>query len=81
VPGAASDSIAGWLGEALKVRVSAPPERGRANVAVRDLLSQALGVSPQCVRIVAGAASARKIVEVTGLTDVQLRRRLAPLTR
>lgn len=77
VPGASRDAIAGWLGDALKVRVSAPPERGKANAAVEALLAEALGVAPPDVRIVAGQASARKQVEVAGLTAGEIRERLA----
>ncbi|HNR22342.1 MAG TPA: DUF167 domain-containing protein [Steroidobacteraceae bacterium] len=76
VPGASRDSIAGWLGDALKVRVSAPPEKGKANAAVEALLAEALGVAPPSVRIVAGQSSARKQVEVAGLTAAQIRERL-----
>ena len=34
------DKIAGWLGDALKFKVMAPPEKGRANDAVIELLSK-----------------------------------------
>ncbi|MGH2901193.1 MAG: DUF167 domain-containing protein, partial [Solirubrobacteraceae bacterium] len=45
VPGSSRDDVAGWLGETLKVRVSAPAERGRANAAAETLLADALGVA------------------------------------
>ena len=76
VPGASRAGIAGWLGDTLKVRVSAPPERGRANAAVVALLAEALGVPEDRVRIVAGATSARKIALVAGLSAAQVRARL-----
>ncbi len=34
VPGSSRDEIVGWLGDSLKVKVKAPPEKGRANEAV-----------------------------------------------
>ena len=67
VPGASRAGIAGWLGDKLKIRVSAPPERGRANAAVLELLAGALGIPEERVRIVAGTSSARKVVEIDGL--------------
>ncbi|MFP6608142.1 MAG: DUF167 domain-containing protein, partial [Myxococcota bacterium] len=44
VPGSSRDAIAGWLGEALKVRVRAPAERGKANASVEKIVADALGV-------------------------------------
>lgn len=64
VPAASKDEIVGWMGDVLKVRVSAPPEKGRANAAVCQLLAQTLNVSARDVRVVCGEASQRKIVEV-----------------
>lgn len=68
VPGARRDEIAGWLGDALKVRVSAPPEKGKANAAVIALLAARLGVAERDVRVVSGAGSPRKTVEIDGVT-------------
>jgi uncharacterized protein (TIGR00251 family) len=77
VPGASRDGIAGWLGERLKIRVSAPAERGRANAAVEAILAEALGVAPGQVRVVAGTSSPRKRVEIAGLSEAEVRSRLA----
>jgi uncharacterized protein len=76
VPGSSRDCIAGWLGDTLKIRVSAPPERGRANEAVEQLLADALAAPRECVRIVAGDAASRKVVEILGLTDAEITARL-----
>ena len=76
VPASSRDSIAGWLGETLKVRVSAPPERGKANAAVEKLLAEVLGVPKQCVQVVSGTTSARKVVEITGLPESEIIHRL-----
>jgi uncharacterized protein (TIGR00251 family) len=78
VPGASRAGVAGWLGSTLKVRVSAPPERGKANAAVEALLAEALGVRAEDVKIVAGHASPRKVVEISGLSEAQVRAMLAP---
>ena len=77
VPGASRSGVAGWLGEVLKLRVSAPPEHGRANAAVEALLIETLGLPRGGARIVAGGASSRKVVEITGMPEAEIRRRLA----
>ena len=66
VPGAKRDEIVGRLGDRLKVRVSAPPEGGRANEAICTLIAAALGVRARDVAIVSGHARAEKVVEVSG---------------
>jgi len=75
-PLAARSEIVGLHGDALKIRLAAPPVEGAANVALVELLSQALGVPRRSVRIVAGETSRGKIVEVDGV-DVENIRRLA----
>ena len=77
VPGASRDGISGWLGETLKVRVSAPPERGKANAAVERLLAESLEVPGKQIRIVQGHSSPRKVVEIAGLSDCDVNRRLS----
>jgi uncharacterized protein (TIGR00251 family) len=67
VPGAKRDGIAGVLGTRLKVRVSAPPEDGRANAAICAVIAGALGVKPRAVTVVSGHASAEKTIRVEGV--------------
>jgi uncharacterized protein (TIGR00251 family) len=76
VPRAVSDEIVGWLAGALKVRVQAPPEDGRANRAVEELLAAALGLKKNAVTVAAGRASPRKRVAIEGLTRDEIVRRL-----
>jgi len=77
VPGARRSEIVGRHGEAWKVRVNAPPERGAANDAVLELLADALGVSAGDVRLVSGHGSRDKMVELTGLEAGEAEARLA----
>jgi len=63
-PGAKRSQIAGLHGDALKVRVAAPPAEGLANAALIALLAEALGVSKGRVRVVKGTTSRRKTVLV-----------------
>jgi uncharacterized protein YggU (UPF0235/DUF167 family) len=75
-PGSSRDSIAGWLGDTLKIRVTAVAERGKANAAVEATLAEALGVPRASARVVRGRASQRKVVEVLGLSEAEVHRRL-----
>jgi uncharacterized protein YggU (UPF0235/DUF167 family) len=76
VPGSSSNSISGWLGDALKVRVTEPAERGKANVAVEKLIAEALGLPRNRTRVVAGKTSARKLIEIADLSESEVHRRL-----
>lgn len=76
VPGAARDEVAGWLGAALKIRVSAAPEHGRANRAVEKLIATTLDLPKSAVAVVAGPTQARKTLAITGLDAAELKRRL-----
>ena len=64
------------MGDTLKVWVTAPPERGKANGAVQAVLADALGVSRESIRLVAGLKSSRKVVEIEGLVAAEVHRRL-----
>jgi uncharacterized protein YggU (UPF0235/DUF167 family) len=75
-PGASRNAVVGWLGDAVKVVVREPAERGRANAAVERVLAEALGVSAASVRIAAGGTSPRKVVVVDGLEAGEVHRRL-----
>ncbi len=76
VPGASRDDIAGWLGDALKVRVSAPPEKGKANAAVCKLLAKQLGLWKGAVTVVQGHGSAQKRLAIKGIDAAALKARL-----
>ena len=76
VPRAGKDEIVGWLEGALKIRIQAPPEDGRANRALEELLAEALGLKKNAVTVAAGWSSSRKRVEVVGLTHDEIVRRL-----
>jgi len=73
VPGSRRAKIVGALGDRLKVKVAAAPEDGKANKAVCELLSQALGISVRDVSIIAGHSNPEKTALVVGLgpDDVQ----------
>lgn len=74
-PGAGRTAIVGRHGNALKVRVAAPPEGGRANRACVGLLSESFGVAESQVELVGGATSRAKRFRISGV-DVSAFRRL-----
>jgi uncharacterized protein (TIGR00251 family) len=70
-PKGGRDQIEGWWTDsagqtALKARVAAPPEDGKANTALVALLARALDVRKSDVRIASGAASRLKTIEIEG---------------
>jgi uncharacterized protein (TIGR00251 family) len=76
VPGASRTEVVGRLGEALKIRVAAPPEGGQANRAILALLAERLGLPAADVTLVSGVASPAKVVALRGLTAEQAWARL-----
>jgi uncharacterized protein len=79
VPGSSRDCIAEWLDDTLKIRVRARAEGGKANAAAEEVVAKALGV-PKCARIVAGRSSPRKVVEISGLSESEIHKRLSKVT-
>lgn len=65
-PGAKRSEINGLYGDALKVRLAAPPIEGRANEALLKYVAQLFGVSLRQVELKQGMQSRRKIVAITG---------------
>lgn len=76
-PGAGRSALVGKHGNALKVRVAAPPAEGRANEALLALLARDLGVKPHQVTLLSGEASRAKRVKVTGIDPAEASRLIA----
>jgi len=70
------NQFAGIEADALKIRLSAPPVEGKANLALIDFLAQSLGVARMQIEIVRGHAARRKLVRVRGITAKQMEDRL-----
>jgi uncharacterized protein (TIGR00251 family) len=70
--------IVGQHGAALIVRLQAPPVDGAANAAVVSLLAKRLHVPRRAVRVVAGATSRTKTVEIEGTTEDEVRALASP---
>ena len=76
IPGSGKPGIVGRYGDGWKLRVTAPPERGKANEATLDILADTLGLAATNLRLVSGHGSRDKTVEVAGLTTAEAERRL-----
>jgi len=76
VPRASKNEITGIHGDALKIRLTAPPVEGRANEALIAFLAKRLGVRKSQVQIVAGATSRRKAIRVMGVSLQEVEERL-----
>jgi uncharacterized protein (TIGR00251 family) len=74
-PRASRTELAGTHDGAIKIRVAAPPVENAANRAVIDFVAEQLGIAKGRVRIVSGTTGRRKLLEVEGLTqDVIIRK-------
>jgi uncharacterized protein YggU (UPF0235/DUF167 family) len=78
-PGAKRNAILGERAGALRVAVSAAPEKGKANEAIQGVLAAALDWRAARISLVAGATSRRKHFVVEGMTPEDLRARLVSL--
>ena len=75
-PGAGRTLVRGRYGEALKVSVGAPPQAGRANTAVAELLAEVFGIKVAKVKLVAGDSNRAKRFELQGLEADEVTDRL-----
>jgi uncharacterized protein (TIGR00251 family) len=75
-PRARRTEVAGLHGDAVKLRLAAPPVYGAANEELVRFVAERLGVARSAVRVAAGATSRRKTVEVDGVDGEAARRLL-----
>ncbi|MEI7430238.1 MAG: DUF167 domain-containing protein [Betaproteobacteria bacterium] len=75
-PGAKKTEVAGLYGDALKIRLAAPPVDGKANAALIDFVAQRLGVAKSAVSLKSGLSSRRKVLEISEPV-VDIRQRLS----
>ena len=78
-PGARKDEVRGQHDGALRVRVTAAPEKGKANKAVCALVAKALSVPKSAVSVIAGETASEKRLAVRGLNRTSLLDTLTPL--
>ena len=68
VPGSSRTAIAGTLDGMLKVKISAAPEKGKANKCLIEFLAKQLGVKKNAVSIISGQTSAVKQIKIAGIS-------------
>jgi uncharacterized protein (TIGR00251 family) len=76
VPGSSRTAVAGILGDMIKIRVAAPPEKGKANECLVAYLAKELGVKKNAVEILSGHTNPVKQVRIAGISAAGLLARL-----
>jgi len=71
--GARKDEIVGEWADSLKVRITAPPEKGKANEAIVRLLAEKLGLKKSAIRVISGETSRDKRVLIQGISHLELK--------
>ena len=68
VPRSSKTKLAGVLGDMLKIKLAAAPEKGKANELLIDFLAEALNVKRNAVKITSGHTSPVKTIRITGIS-------------
>jgi len=76
VPGSSRTTVAGMLDDMVKIRVAAPPEKGKANQCLIAFLAGRLGVRKNAIEIIAGQTNPVKQVRIEGVEAATLLVRL-----
>lgn len=76
VPRAARDEIVGLHGDAIKVKVKAPPVKGKANEALQSFIAEKLQIPPSRVEIIAGQLGREKLLRINGVSRVEVEKGL-----
>lgn len=79
MPRSSRNELAGVYGEAIKVRLTAPPVEGAANQALVEFIAELLRVRKAQVEIVAGQSSRDKTLCISGVDEAEVRARLSAL--
>ena len=77
-PNAARNEVLGLAEGVLRVKVSAPPVKGKANRELIAFLSQCLGVSKDRLSIISGHTGRNKVIAIDGLNREEVMQRLMP---
>jgi uncharacterized protein (TIGR00251 family) len=78
-PNAPKNEVVGFAGGVLRVKIAAPPVKGKANRELIVFLSQLLGVSRGALTIIQGHTSTSKIITIAGLNQEEVIKRIFPV--
>ncbi len=79
VPASSRTALAGVLGDLLKVKVAAPPEKGKANKCLVEFLAKQLGVKKNQIAIIAGQTNPVKTIQVAGVSIEKILEKLTSI--
>ena len=79
VPGASRTEISGIMGDKLKIKVSAPAEKGKANRCLVEFLAKTIGVKKSDVSITSGETARSKQIQVLGVSAESLHGKLTKI--
>lgn len=77
VPRGSRNQISGYLGKALKIQVTAPPEGGQANKEVIELLATTLALKSHQIQLIKGIYAEQKVLQIAGLSQTELDEKLS----
>lgn len=69
-PRSSKKGISGVVGDAIKIKLNAPPVGGAANEELIEVLSEELGIKKTSIKILRGMSSRNKVVEIEGVTSI-----------
>jgi hypothetical protein len=69
-PRSSRKGISGVVGDAIKIKLNAPPVGGAANEELIEVLSEELGIKKTSIKILRGMSSRNKVVEIEGVTSI-----------
>ncbi|NLN75504.1 MAG: YggU family protein [Armatimonadetes bacterium] len=76
IPRGSRNEVTGWRGDALCIKITAPPVEGAANAAIVKFVADKLGVRKSQVELVSGDKSREKTLRIIGLSDAEVRARI-----
>ncbi len=78
IANASRNEILGFVNGTWRLRIAAPPEKGKANKELIEFLSNQLKIGKDAVHIIKGHTSHNKIIGITGITQEELILKLSP---